>query len=506
MLHIFVARTSFAQERIFLDESIRFSSKEKKNMYVIPLVYRISSSINHVSITRLYDAFEAVIRKHNILRTALFVDTNGIIMQHCLDSSVIIADRKPHHFSILTLEDNDTCNIIERIEEILNDSDLFDLSKGRVISCHVLHQHRPDDDLLTNDDLILISIHHSVFDGTSIPIFLADLCFAYENNSSLLIDDNVLQYIDYSVYERLIDMTSSREFWRSQLQEYNFEQSLSLRVDRHRSSTDQRSGLASVAQISFDKEASKAFFDYASSHQLTPFQLGLATFYVFLFKLTHGQTDMCIASVHANRYRSELQKMIGMFVSTLPNRIQLDSYWSFDGLVKYVKEKCLSILEHSHYPLQHIFSDSHFNQSNPPFLEIMFDFMTFSSKGYQLSLNGTNLEEVSIEKSYEVSKFDVMLTFIYNPASDNNPLSCRFICSRDTFDETTVFIIAARFQHLFNQLFLSNTTASSIDRYMLPITKLNLILPEETEEIKNVVFYRQSNIINEGMLVNLFRL
>ena len=45
---------------------------------------------------------------------------------------------------------------------------------------------------------------------------------------SLSINDNTLQYIDYSIHERLMDMTSSRDFWHSQLEGYNLEQSLSL--------------------------------------------------------------------------------------------------------------------------------------------------------------------------------------------------------------------------------------------------------------------------------------
>ena len=68
--------------------------------------------------------------------------------------------------------------------------------------------------------------------------------------------------------------------------------------------------------------------------------------------------------------------MIGMFVATLPYRIQLDSQWSFDQLVKHVREKCLSILEHSHYSLQHILADFQLNQSNVSFLETVFDFIT----------------------------------------------------------------------------------------------------------------------------------
>ncbi|CAF4450802.1 unnamed protein product, partial [Adineta steineri] len=79
-LHIVLARASFAQERIYLDEQIRFSSNKTtmNNMYVIPLLYRISSMKDDVSITRLHHAFQSVITKHNILRTALYInDTNG---------------------------------------------------------------------------------------------------------------------------------------------------------------------------------------------------------------------------------------------------------------------------------------------------------------------------------------------------------------------------------------------------------------------------------------------
>ncbi|CAF1345789.1 unnamed protein product [Adineta steineri] len=79
-LHIMKA--SFAQERIFLDEQIRFSSHKTtmNNMYVILLLYRISSMNDHISISRLQHAFQSIIRKHQILRTALYLDTNGTII------------------------------------------------------------------------------------------------------------------------------------------------------------------------------------------------------------------------------------------------------------------------------------------------------------------------------------------------------------------------------------------------------------------------------------------
>ncbi|CAF1589283.1 unnamed protein product, partial [Adineta steineri] len=378
-------KASFAQERIFLDEQIRFSSTgNNTNMYVIPLIYRISSMNDHISISQLQRAFQSIISKHQILRTALYLDINGTIVQHCLDTNNIIHDKKSSRFSIINLLDQE--HEQNEIVKILNQSDLFDLSKGHIVNCHILRRNQSNhplthnnDDLLTKDDLILFTIHHAFFDGASVSIFIRDLAVAYQSNDLLPIDDNSLQYIDYSIHEHIMDMTLSQEFWLLELKGYNLLRQLSLPADRHRASTNQqRSGLASTAEIIFDNELCTSFLNYASSHHLTLFQLGLAIFYVFLFKITHGETDLCVGSINANRYRSELVNMIGMFVSTLPFRVELDPHWLFDEVVKYVREKCLSILEHSHYPLQHILDDNRLNQSSISFLETMFDFITVS--------------------------------------------------------------------------------------------------------------------------------
>jgi non-ribosomal peptide synthetase component F len=314
-----------------------------------------------------------------------------------------------------------------------------------------------------------------------------------------MMNENTLQYIDYSVHERVMNMTSPREFWRSELEGYNFEQPLSLPRDRQRVSASEHSGLAYIAQINFDDEISASFLNYASSHSITLFQLGLATFYAFLFKLSYGQHDLCIASVNANRYRSELQDLIGMFVATLPYRQELNSHWSFNELVKQVREKCLSILKHSHYSLQQILADFRLNQSNVPFLEIMFDFFTVLSNVNYFSLNDANLEQVSIDELYEVAKFDFFVSFVYNPTADTDKLSCLFVCSRDLFEKTTVTRMARRFQQLVEQVFRTTSNDIQMDGSMTPIHKFSLILPKESDEIKSVTFHRLENIINEGM-------
>ena len=478
-------------------------------MYVIPLLYRVSSMDDHVSISRLHHALHRVIARHNILRTALYLDTNGGLTQDCLDVNTIIDDMNSCGLPVLDLP-NENSETSEVIREILAQSDLFNLSRGQVIRCHIFRQCRrrsednvsfQNDDLLSVGDLILISIHHVAFDGTSTAIFVRDLSLAYDMTDFLSMNENALQYIDYSVHEHIMDMTLSRQFWHSQLQGCHLDRSLLLPVDRQRLSTDQRSGSAFTASFMFDDEICSSFLTYASSHHLTSFQLALAAFYTFLFKLTHGQTDLCVASINANRYRSELVNMIGMFVSTLPSRLQLDPHSSFEELVQHVQEQCLSMLQHSHYPLQQILADFQLNQSNMSLLDIMFNFIGVSGEIDHLSMNNANLEQASLPQSREVAKFDFMVTFVCNPTSRHNRLSCSLTCSRDLFDEGTVTIIGRRLKHFVDGMFSSKETINMIDVCRAPLSKLDLILAEEADEMEAIVFCRQANVVNEGMSV-----
>jgi hypothetical protein len=503
LLLLLLGQVSFAQERILLDEHIRFAWKGSI-IYTIPLIYRISSGGDSdavsISIMQLERALRAVVIKHKILRSALSFDVTAILKQYVLEMSSSIIRPSVYEFTVHDVNNGEQMSSIE--ERILR-SDTFDLTNGRVLHCHIA-RHRQfsskNDDLLSDDDIVSFLIHHSAFDGASVSLFLNDLCDAYNSDKPLLMNDDTLQYIDYASHERNMDMTISRDFWRSQLDGYNMENRLSLPVNRHRLSNDKRTGLASVIELTFDDNLSHSFLTYAASHRVTPFQLGLATFYAFLFKLTNGQNDLCIACINANRYRNELQNLIGMFVATLPYRLQLNPQHSFDQLVEQVRDRCLSILEHSHYPLQHILADSQHQEASPAFLETLFDFITLSSKSDRLTLNGAHLESVSLQGIDQVAKFDFMCTLLHNPSTENNTMSCSFVCSRDLFDQMTVERIARRFQHLLTQLFCSNTMMNQFDQVHQPIYKLSLLLPEEVAELEQTMFQRCLNIGNAGMV------
>ncbi|CAF4229251.1 unnamed protein product, partial [Adineta steineri] len=320
-LNICQAEASYGQQRIFVDQTIRFSNET--SVYNVPLVYRIISNSNsqQITIDRLRQAIDAIIAKHAILRTSLDwnIDTNVLVQ------SIQQFNYRNQFEFVISYAENDE-EITKIINKEITSSKLFDLNRGIVLRCHIIKYNfmRKDEEIyLEKNDIIIFNLHHIAFDGASRRIFFSDLKYNLENDSTLINNENQFQYIDYSVYEKQMDIISSYHFWQSHLDGLNLERRIMLPFDRHRLLTDQHSGFAHLIDIPFDNDLIHSFLDYASSQDITPFQLGLTIFYTFLYKLSQNQNDLCISCIHANRYRTELQNLIGMFVATLPHRIQI---------------------------------------------------------------------------------------------------------------------------------------------------------------------------------------
>ncbi|CAF1215320.1 unnamed protein product [Adineta steineri] len=122
-----------------------------------------------------------------------------------------------------------------------------------------------------------------------------------------------------------------------------------------------------------------------------------------------------------------------MFVATLLYRIQIYSDYSFNRLIKQVQNGFYSILEHTHYPLQQIFQDLDYKHSSSAFLNILFDFITYSSDTDLLSVNQTQFQSVPLKQMQNVVKFDMKLLFFHDRTVQNQTISCSLICSQDVF-------------------------------------------------------------------------
>ncbi|CAF3897200.1 unnamed protein product [Rotaria sp. Silwood1] len=468
-LHINEGQSSYAQERIWLDEQMRFNSVNSQiAIYNIPFLYRLTHG--QLSIERLQQTLTLLIKKHSILRTSLIYDQEKQYLKQ------IINETYNYSFEETIISNDDQLQDIIKYEETSNK--IFDLTNGKVFRCHLIRQERNDKgNILNENDFILFNIHHSAFDGTSIEIFINDFEFAYTNGQLTI--ENELTYLDYSKYERQMDMTQTRQYWSQLLEGYDREKQLRLPYEYH-IETSQRSGHGGHIDIQLDSDLIHRMSLYANQLNISMFQLCLSCYYVYLFKLTHDQ-DLCIGSVNSNRYRHELQPIMGMFVNLLPYRIKLDvRKTSFDDLVKYIQHLSSEILSNGHLPYQEIIQlhkdTNEISSSLLPYVQTMLQYdQQESSNNHQIHLDNdqTCLSRLTLSSS-STTKFDLTLNIFYRSELSMKQLDCSFDYSLDLFKEKTIEIMTKRFEKLLIELF-----QSSFNKSKQPLYELSLILPYE---------------------------
>ncbi|CAF1457723.1 unnamed protein product, partial [Adineta steineri] len=468
------APASYAQARIWLDERIRFDpDKPQVAIYNMPFVYRLQPD-HTLSIERLLHALQLIVLKHQSLRTSLvFNAEKNQIMQR-------IIDLNNDHKQMLSVIES-THETDKQLTEIMHDEKrnphLFDLAQGLVFRCHIIYYKQiSSNHLLSHKDILIFNFHHALFDFPSMKVFHHDLNQAY-TTGQLLYDNNTnLRYLDYAVIEQQMPMTGASMFWLDALQDCKLDQPLSLPFDRYRLSNEHRTGRGTSISFDFGQDLSHDFLIHASSNNISLEHLALATYYVFLFKLTNGEKDLCIGINTDDRYRDELGSIIGMFVNAIPLRCQLDPHLSFHKVTKHVQDNMINCMKYSYFPLQHILNQ-HPNISTPVFLDTSFDFVSSTTKDEknEIMIGDSRFSllpySITISEDEIMSKFDFILSFQHD--LNLNKFSCTVNASVDLFNAETICIIAQRLQAMLHQQFTSFNSKTNKPIHELPITLSN---------------------------------
>ncbi|CAF4212996.1 unnamed protein product, partial [Adineta steineri] len=471
---IILAPASFAQARIWLDERIRFDpDKPQTAIYNMPFVYHLQPG-HTLSIKQLHQALHLTADKHLSLHTSLHFDIQkNLLMQRVITHE----DNYTDMFS--TIET--TYETDEQLNEILQDEkrnpQLFNLSQGLVFRCHIIYYKQiSSNHLLSDKDLIIFNFHHAQFDFPSMKVFHHDLNQAYTTGQLLHDENTSLRYLDYAVIEQQMPMTGASMFWLDALHDCKLDQPLPLPFDRYRLANQYRSGRGASISFDFGQDLSQQFLTHASSNNISLEQLALTTYYVFLFKLTNREKDLCIGINTNGRYKDELNYIIGMFVNAIPLRCQLDTHLPFHKVAKHVQDTMINSMKYSYFPLQHILNQ-HPNISNPVFLDTSFDFISSMRRDEEddIMIGDSRFSlvpySIKIGENEIMSKFDFIFSFQHD--LNLNEFSCTINASLDLFNAETVYLIAQRLQTILHQQFISFDWTTNTPIYELSLTLSN---------------------------------
>ncbi|MCP3664366.1 MAG: AMP-binding protein, partial [Gammaproteobacteria bacterium] len=212
-----------------------------------------------------------------------------------------------------------------------------------------------------NMHVIVISIHHAIMDGWSIPIIVRDLLAAYwayvaGDEEPIGLSRLPLEYADYATWQwQHLEMgghlEQQLEYWTKQLA--NLPTSLSLPFDRPRLETSSgRKG--SRLPVFLPGKLIDPLADICAQHHITIFVGLMAAFQLVLSRLAGNIEDLVVGTPNAGRDDVRLQEMVGCLMETLVIRGDLKGSPSFSTLLKRQGLVVADALQHGNVPLHRI--------------------------------------------------------------------------------------------------------------------------------------------------------
>lgn len=447
-------------------------TSEQKRIFILNQLIKNNTSYNIIDVTKVegdldVEKFQNVISKiidrHVAFRTA-FKIIDGHIMQSIFDN--VNADIEIIHAP------NDF-DVKEGLSQIIRP---FHLDNPPLIRFTIV-------DLENKNYIIILQVHHIVLDGVSMAVLKKEISALY-NGEKLIV--NKIDYNDYSVwqnkriYSRAFEL--KKQYWKDELQDY-------FGIAEFTSDFTRPSNmkfLGTNKYINIKKFYVAGFKDLANDVGTTLYSVLVSIYFILLYKYT-GQKDIILGTVVSNRPHPDLKNIVGMFVNTLPLRINIQPDLTYKDFLQVVHNKIQMDFENQDYPFEFIIeglTDKTSCNKNPLFSALIaLQNMELES----FKLNNTTSERVRSHNKR--SKFDI--SFIFNEFPDELELEVEY--STELFKEETIDKIIRFYLELSEQILL-NSNAKVCD---LLLEKPNLINATYNKLNGNSYFYNKDLLVHE---------
>ena len=441
---------SFAQQRLWLLDQLEPGGTS----YSIPWSIRLTGALHAQA---LENSLNEIIRRHESLRTT-FTSQNGEPVQVVHESSAI-------SLTFTDLSSGDSASRNEQAVQLAKEEAgrPIDLENGPLMRGRLIR-------LGDHEHVLLLTLHHIVFDGWSRRVFARELSELYEafraGNPSPL-PELRLQYADYVVWQRKKVGSKALEnqlaYWKKQLAAAPA--NLNLPADHSRPAFQTFRGTA--LPVAFSRETYDGLSALASNCGATLFMLLLAGFQALLSRYS-GDTDILVGTPIANRTRSETEEMIGLFANTLVLRGDLAGDPTVLELLRRTKQTALDAYANQDVPFEKLVEELNPERSlsHNPLFQVMFSLQNAARQGFQLS----GLEITPLQATIETAKFDLSIFL----AESSDGLRGRIEYNTDLFERATIERLWRHYERL-----LSGAVANP----ELRLSELPMLGNDEREEL-----------------------
>jgi amino acid adenylation domain-containing protein len=423
-------------------------------VYTMPRRYRIRGTIDAVCLER---ALGEVARRHEILRTRLPERGNGPVQE--------VLRSHPFRLPIVDLSAGTEAERPDRLQALEAEASRrpFDLAE-RPAWRAVLAR------LGTEDHVLVLAHHHSIFDGWSRPLLDEELgaCYrAFARGVPTPLDPLPLQYADFAEWEqeRISDerLDPLLDWWAERLKGLPV---VDLLCDRPRPAGTSFDGACHCFEV--PPVLGRRLRDFATARRATPFMALLAAFNAILHRIT-GAVDLPVGCPTAGRAMPGSEALIGCFVNPVVMRGDVSGDPSFEELVDRVRRVTLDCLTHAEMRFERLverLSPARVQGMNPLF-QVLFQVLAFPPSTLSLG-DGTDVESSLIDRR------GATVDLAWSLVSEGDGFMGQVEYATALFQEPTVRGLAGRFVALL-QGALEVPTAR--------ISELPILSPSERQRI-----------------------
>jgi aspartate racemase len=298
------------------------------------------------------------------------------------------------------------------------------------------------------EDYLYIGVHHINFDAWSHYLFTGQLMLLYASirrGEQPELSSLPIQYLDYVVgFDDWLQGETRAAFiehWKRILS--GDLPTLELPTDRPRQPIQTDHGARYYFTLS--SSLSARLKEFGKSERLTPFHLLMTAYAVLLMRYT-CQEDILLGCPFANRPRLEQNKLIGMFVNTLPIRLNLAGNPMVRDLIKQVRAVMLDAFTWQALPFETLVSElaPQRDLSRTPIFQVAINMVNVPRQ--LITVTGLELSEERREET--PAQFDLMFEF----AEEGGLFKGSVIFNTDLFYKSTVIRMAAHFQNILTEM------------------------------------------------------
>ncbi|GAA1176459.1 hypothetical protein GCM10009654_37060 [Streptomyces hebeiensis] len=343
---------SFAQQRLWFLSQLPGANEA----YNEPMAFALRGPVDPALLAL---ALDALVARHETLRTRL-VAVDGEVHQRI--------DPPDSGFALTVHDLTGLPGAGARLDTMRREEAAtpFDLARGPLARGRVVTLERGRQ----GHHVLLLTLHHSVFDGQSMSVMMRELGSLYtallrrEPDPLPPLPPLPLQYAEHARSQRACvlgedsrpgedsrygDLAAQAAYWQQHLRDAP---PLSdLPTDRSRpAEQDHRGGRV---EFTLDAGLTAALRGLARRHSGTLFVAVLTGWFIVMSRLS-GRTDLVVGTPTANRRRGGVAGLIGFFVNSLPLRVDLSGDPTAETALKRVRGVLRAALAHQELPFERI--------------------------------------------------------------------------------------------------------------------------------------------------------